>query len=84
MRSELPPVCRLMVAPGQVLLPSDRNYWPSSNHRALADAEDRLHLLVSKQSMGRFGEALADPLLKLDEVNRRTARESWHPNEFSE
>ena len=69
MRQELPPICRLIApssgASGQ---PLDRSL-SSPSHRALADLEERLCLTISRQSIGRLVESLADPLLKLEEVN---------------
>lgn len=71
MRAELPPICRLIGPSSGSNQPLDRSL-ASANHRALADIEERFHLIVSKQSIGRLGEALADPLLKLDEVSSCT------------
>lgn len=68
MRAELPPICRLIGPSAAASQPLDRSLV-SVNHRALADAEERFHLIVSKQSIARLAEALSDPLLKLDEVS---------------
>lgn len=62
MRAELPTVCRLTVANAQ----ANR---PSANHRTLAEFEDKLLCLVSRQSLSRLAPVLTDPLLKLDEVS---------------
>lgn len=62
MRAELPPVCRLAAANSPLNRPTPR-------HRALAEMEDKLHCLVSGESLARLAPVLADPLLKLDEVS---------------
>lgn len=73
MRLELPPVSRLVGPNGH----QERLAWSGGAHQALAEAEERLKQLVSRQSLGRLAEALADPLLKLDEVNSGPTRDDW-------
>lgn len=76
MRAELPPVCRFM-APAVANHQQDAalegrfatTFSLGANHRACADAEEKLLWLVSKHSLARLAESLSDPLLKLDEVN---------------
>lgn len=67
MRAELPPICRLTAANA----PANR---PTANHRALLELEDKLHCLVSQQSLAKLAPILTDPLLKLDEVSVYVAR----------
>lgn len=63
MRAEVPPICRLTAANSQ----ANR---PLLNHKLLADMEDRLSSLASRVSIGLLAPALADPLLKIEEVSK--------------
>lgn len=76
MRLELPPVCRLAAASSPLNRPGPR-------HRALAEMEDKLHCLVSRDSLRKLAPILTDPLLKLDEVRPSRRRRRRRPPESS-
>lgn len=65
MRLVLPPISRL------VLNSSCQSNRLTQNYKLLADYEDKLVCLVSRQSMLKLVPLLTDPLLKLDEVSSR-------------
>jgi len=66
--SNLGPLCNQETGEVNRLVACGANYQ-SSNHRAFAQAEERFLWLVSKHSLARLADSLAEPMLKLDEVN---------------